>query len=287
MGHFTLNGTVVAEVKITRVHGQAGLGVYRLLVHLDLVFMRVPQGEGAILHELIGDLQIEGRYVGSLRLFQDLGQFSIGQYQGSFPVALVADLSLRQLQAIEDLRQGKGLTIGISIFMTCWGKLHGGTGLLRASSGHLSHQVNQGAWIEVLNELGYRKIMLLEIPELAESLAPELTEAVAYIGKAQQALHRGEYREAVGCCRDVLESLSTAMDDNEVQDTEFQAFFKDVRSKDKAARLRLVRRAMKILSHPARHADEVATQIEWNRADAMALITMIAALLQQLGSKKI
>ena len=287
MGHFTLNGTVVAEVKITRVQGQTGLGVYRLLVHLDLVFMRMPEGEGAILHELTGDLQIEGRYVGSLRLFQDLGQFSIGQYQGSFPVALVADLSLRQLQVIEDLRQGKGLTIGISIFMTCWGKLHGGTGLLRASSGHLSHQVNQGAWIEVLNELGYRKIMLLEIPELAESLAPELTEAVAYIGIAQQALHRGEYREAVGCCRDVLESLSTAMGDGDVQDTEFQALFKDVRSKDKAARLRLVRRAMKILSHPARHADEVATQIEWSRTDAMAVITMIAALLQQLGSKKL
>lgn len=286
MGHFTLNGGVVAEVKISRFQGQVGLGFYRLLVHLDLVFMRMPEGEGAILHELTGDLQIEGRYAGSLKLFQGLGQFSIGQYEGSLPVLLVADLSLRQLQAIEDLRQGKGLTIGVNISMTCWGKLRGGTGLLRASSGYLSHQVNQGAWIEVLNELGYRKIMLLEIPELAESLSPELTDAVAYIGKALQALHRGEYREAVGCCRDVLESLTTAMGDSDVQDTEFQAFFKDLRSKDKAARLRLVRRAMKVLSHPARHADEVATQIEWTRTDATAVITMIAALLQQLGSKK-
>ena len=287
MGHFTLNGRVVAEVKISRFQGQVGLGFYRLLVQLDLVFMRMPEGEGAILHELTGDLQIEGRYAGSLRLFQELGQFSIGQYEGSLPVFLVADLSLRQLQAIEDLRQGKGLTIGVNISMTCWGKLHAGAGLLRSSSGYLSHQVSQGAWIEILNELGYRKIMLLEIPELAESLAPELTEAVAYIGKAQQALYRGEYREAVGCCRDVLESLSTAMGDSDVQDTEFQAFFRDVRSKDKAARLRLVRRAMKILSHPARHADEVATQIEWSRTDATAVITMIAALLQQLGSKKV
>jgi|CXWL01.1.fsa_nt_gi hypothetical protein len=287
MGHFTLNGRIVAEVKISRFQGQVGLGLYRLLVHLDFVFMRMPEGEGAILHELTGDLQIEGCYASSLRLFQGLGQFSIGEYEGSLPVLLVADLSLRQLQAIEDLRQGKGLTIGVNISMTCWGKLHGGTGLLRASSGYLSHQVTQGAWIEVLNELGYRKIMLLEIPEMAESLAPELMEAVAYLAKAQQALHRGEYREAVGCCRDVLESLSTAMGDSDVQDTEFQAFFKDVRSKDKAARLRLVRRAMKILSHPARHADEVATQIEWSRTDATAVITMIAALLQQLGSKKV
>jgi hypothetical protein len=287
MGHFTLNGRIVAEVKISRLQGQIGLGFYRLLVHLDLVFMRMPQGEGAILHEITGDLQIEGRYAGSLRIFQDLGQFSIGQYEGSFPVLLVADLSLRQLQAIEDLRQGKGLTIGVNIFLSCWGKLHGGTGLLRASSGYLSHQVNQGAWIEILNELGYRKIMLLEIPELAESLAPELTEAVAYIAKAKEDLQRGEYREAVGCCRDVLESLSTAMGDSDAQDTEFQVFFRDVRSKDKAARLRLVRRAMKILCHPARHANEVATQIEWNRTDATVVITMIAALLQQLGSKKV
>ena len=287
MGHFTFNGTVVAEVKIARVQGQVGWGVHRLLVHLDLLFMRMPEGEGAILHELIGDLQIEGRYTGSLKLFQELGQFSIGQYQGSFPVVLVTDLSLRQLQAIEDLRQGKGLTIGVNIAMTCWGKLHGGNGLLRASSGHLSYQVNQGAWIEVLNELGYRKIMLLEIPDLADSLAPELTETVAHLSKAQQALHRGEYREAVGCCRDVLESLSTALGDRDVQDPEFQVFFNDIRSKDKAARLRLVRRAMKTLSHPARHADEVATQIEWNRIDATAVITMVAALLQQLGSRKV
>ena len=152
MGHFILNGRVVAEVKISRFQGQVGLGFYRLLVQLDLVFMRMPEGEGAIIHELTGDLQIEGRYAGSLRLFQELGQFSIGQYEGSLPVLLVADLSLRQLQAIEDLRQGKGLTIGVNTSMTCWGKLHGGTGLLRASSGYLSHQMNQGAWIEVLND---------------------------------------------------------------------------------------------------------------------------------------
>ena len=53
---------------------------------------------------------------------------------------------------------------------------------------------------------------------------------------------------------------------------------------NKAERLRLLRRAAKVPTHPARHRDEVAAAIEWSRIDASSIVTITAALLQELSA---
>ena len=286
MGHFTIDGKIVAEVKMTGFQGQTGLGFYCLLVHVDLIFMPLPEGEGADIQDLSGELTVEGRYLGQLRPMLEAPRVPVGKYSGSYPVVMVSDLSLQQLEAIESIRLGKGLTFGAKLSMTWSGRIHNRVGLIRLPSDHLSHHVNQGTWSEILQQMGFRRVMLLEIPVPDERTSPELAEAAAHLAKAQQALDRGEYREAVGCCRDVLESLSVALGDSDNQDPEVQSLFKNTRSMDKEARLRVLRRALKNLSHPARHADEVSAQIDWNRSDATSAITMIAALLRQLSNRQ-
>jgi len=285
MGYFSIDGRIYAEVKMTGLQGQPGLGFHRLLVHLDLIFMPLPEGEGAELQDLSGELMVEGRYLCQLRPMQEAPRVPVGKYSGSYPLVMVADLSLQQLEAIEGIRLGKGLTIGAKLSMTWSGRVQNRIGLIRLPSDHLSHQVNQGTWAEILQQMGYRRVMLLEIPVPDERSSPELAEATAHLAKAQQALDRGEYREAVGCCRDVLESLSVALGDSDNQDPEVQSLFKNIRSMDKEARLRVLRRALKLLCHPARHADEVSAKIDWYRNDATSAITMIAALLRLLGNR--
>jgi hypothetical protein len=89
---------------------------------------------------------------------------------------------------------------------------------------------------------------------------------------------RGEYREAVGQCRDVLESISRGLRDKDQQPTKPQQEW------TKAERLQRVRSAMRLFTHPARHVDEVTATFEWSRIDAASTITMCAALLQELAA---
>jgi len=141
-------------------------------------------------------------------------------------------------------------------------------------------EVNQTSWIKVLGQLGYAKLMLLEVP-LLDGLGPAFDEASGHLRKAKAAMLRGEYREAVGCCRDVIEALTRALRD---KDEQLAKLVTNTRELDKAERLRLLRQALKVLTHPARHADEVAAAIEWTRTDAVAVITMTAAVMQELAA---
>jgi hypothetical protein len=53
---------------------------------------------------------------------------------------------------------------------------------------------------------------------------------------------------------------------------------------NKADRLRLLRHAMRIFTHPPHHKDDVTAMFEWNRKDAASTISMVAALLNELDA---
>jgi hypothetical protein len=129
--------------------------------------------------------------------------------------------------------------------------------------------------------MGYRKTLLLEIP-MPDSDAPEeLRKAVEHLRQAQDLMIHGRYREAVGACRDVLDSLGAGLADEQDQPPEaVRGWFEGTRGLDKAGRVRLARRALKVLTHPARHADEVSARHEWGPVDAMSIVTATAALMR-------
>ena len=145
------------------------------------------------------------------------------------------------------------------------------------------HRVQQGAWVRVLEQMEYGRMILLEVPVPNVESAPLLVEPVRHLEKAQQAMLRGEWREAVGCCRDVLEALADVLLDARVQDPEVNALFEGTRFMNKEARLRTLRRALLVLCHPARHADEVAKDFEWEPRDARAVVAAVAALVSRYG----
>jgi len=59
--------------------------------------------------------------------------------------------------------------------------------------------------------------MLLEIPILDEKVSPRFPEAAEHLRTAQTHLLRGNFRDSVGACRDVMESLSKALSDDQYQ----------------------------------------------------------------------
>jgi hypothetical protein len=52
----------------------------------------------------------------------------------------------------------------------------------------------------------------------------------------------------------------------------------------KGERLRVVRRALKIVTHPARHRDQVAVGIDWSRTDSAQMMAMVAAFVNEMAA---
>jgi hypothetical protein len=109
---------------------------------------------------------------------------------------------------------------------------------------------------------------------------------VALLKRSERLIAEGQYIEAVGMCRDVLEEMSRALKDEPEPDPDpsVQSLFQNTRQMTKAERLRLLRRAAKVVTHPARHRDDVAVAIDWSRIDALSIVSITAALIQELDA---
>jgi hypothetical protein len=172
------------------------------------------------------------------------------------------------------VRGGKDLAFNLNLYTT----LTDSTGQVRQVNVGGAHVLNQSAWIALIEQIGYQKTMLLEVPVPDAQQQPELAAAVQSLASAQQAMARGDYRDAVGLCRGVLEEVKRALKDDD------DIGFANQRDMNKADRLRLVRRAMRVFTHPPHHKDDVTALFEWNRTDAASTISIVAALLNELAA---
>jgi hypothetical protein len=183
-----------------------------------------------------------------------------------------------RIEAIENIRLGNELEFVLRIYALANAA---DSKRIEVVDSELHYHVNQSKWVEILRNMGYCRIILLEIPVFNEEISPLFPEAVEHLKNAQKHMLNGHFRDSVGACRDVLEAVSMALKDDSGQMPEtIESWFQGQRDMSKEERLRLVRRALKVVTHPARHADEVASQIEWSPEDAKAVITMTAAILQ-------
>jgi len=182
-----------------------------------------------------------------------------------------SELDAARIQAIEAARMGRDLRLQLHINGMAI------TPGLRAPErirAKIQHEATQSDWVRVLDGMGYRKTLLLEVPMPPADAPEQLRQVVEHLWHAQDSMMHGRYRESVGACRDVLESMDVALVDANTTAPG------DQRTWDKATRVRQVRRALKVLTHPARHADEVSTQHEWGPEDAASIVTATAALLR-------
>lgn len=71
-------------------------------------------------------------------------------------------------------------------------------------------------------------------------------------------------------------------DDDDLDPEITRVLFTNGRTMSKAERLRVLRRALKLVMHPARHQDEVTVNIDW--IDAAQMITMTAAFINEMNA---
>ena len=191
-------------------------------------------------------------------------------YTHTHQIDFEIELDSKRIEAIEQIRLGGELTFSISLYATA---------TQNENSTPLHNQpyellVSQSDWIKVLESIGYQKTLLLEIPVPTGETNATFAEAAKHLGTAQKHMLLGHYRDAVGACRDVLESMNRFLysEDNPAQTSK--------RKRDKSERISAVRVSLYELTSAAKHADDTTSLIEWNLADARASISMAATLLQ-------
>jgi len=266
------SGRQWASGTIKQVNGQRGLGFYRLTFILMLNIDTSDAVLGDRLTDLVGDVFAANTPLGRAHPMPNQLPVQPYNFVQEKQVNLELELDRARLEALEHVRGGKDLAFNLNLYTT----LTDSNGNVRQVNVGGAHVLNQSAWIALLEQIGYQKTMLLEVPVSDAQQQPELAAGVRSLASAQQAMARGDYREAVGLCRDVLEQVSLALKDND------SITFVDARDMNKADRLRLLRRAARVFTHPARHQDKVTTLFDWNRVDAASTISMVAALLNEL-----
>jgi hypothetical protein len=140
------------------------------------------------------------------------------------------------------------------------------------------------SWLSPEGRTPIASTLLIEVPLPDAAAQPELAAAARLLGEAQGHMLVGHDRDAVGKLRDVLEEVTLAFGDDDSNDPVVTALFANSRSMSKAERLRVVRRALKLVTHPARHRDEVAVGIDWGRIDSAQMIAMVAAFVNEMGA---
>lgn len=271
---------IVAEVRVVGLRGEKGLGFSRLLFDLELSMPAWTERDYPVLLDLGGDLyanSVQGvrHPVGRLRPAN--GPIAIAARQSASKVreTLEVELDGQRLERVEELRKGSSLTFALSLRGLF---LRGGE--FCPTNDDLPYEANQGEWIELLGQLGHAQILLLEIPLPEPDGQGELAQAASFLSKARETLFRGDYRGAVGLCRDVLESLEV-IEDKEQEEFSDSDPPEDPRSLNKEGRISKIEKALRTFAHAAKHADKQTVNIEWDRRDAVMAVTMTAALLQR------
>lgn len=272
--HFPNN--VQVRVQVDSIAAAAGLGKHRLFVQSALSPLN-EVSDGVTL-SVSGEAIAENLGGGSGYLGQLVPTAPVTlRRDGSFQVSLVVELSDDQIRKIEEHRnQGDGsfsLRLGLRLEGT------DREGKYLSNSGSLSNvRVSREDWLNLLQQVRYRRVIIaeLEVPEAAAH--PGLAKALDFYQQAQSRYSAGDYRGTAESIRQTLAALVGEPPETELSLDEMTT---EIRSANKQRggytdRMELTRKVLKFTADLGAHPETDVTE----RAEALAQLHMAAGLIQ-------
>lgn len=293
-----------AKLTLTRIYGAPGLGGYRfgfsftIAMPADAPEYTAPRSEAKKqrrrrrIWDFTGSVTV-GRPgspgIGLGRIFPEHAfWFESGSYANEQHLGMLAELTPHQVEVLEELRMGGPLhfSISYSVLSANWLVDEGGTALapgteyqsVQRECDMLSHQATQSDWLRVLEEMGYGRFLLFEIPMPGAGERGAETPSTAHLIEAQRHLFQGQYDDVIVDCRRALERFWV----EEKLTKEASSIHRKRESGSdrlpKRGRFLLMHNALKYLTDLAAHGD--AGVIEpFSRTEAVCVLSMVAALL--------
>jgi hypothetical protein len=269
---------VIADARLARLYGQRLAGGYglRLGVEFDVanwtqdqpfpvvvflpatVTVTTPATAGVVLGKAFPELPV---------LFS-VNQHSAARRPMSFDIAL----SPSAMEVIEGARNGEGLSFSIAIQAE----------VRRGEATSIAHEQASASftvsdWLQVLDQCGYGRSMVFEIP-LLESATAE-TPATRLLQSARNHFLSGQYAQAVGECRLVLETLTRELGQGQQLIDATNLHKSKKRDLDLEQRELLLRQTAVDYSHPAHHTDAGLPADLFDRRSAQMLLAVTATLV--------
>lgn len=276
-----LRGQQAFRLELKSLAAVSGLGLGQLRFGLDAT-TKHEIADGAPLW-VSGNLSItnfgaRSGYLAPLHL--DRQPFHLPSGRGSNTLYLNANVSNTQLQVIEDNRI---TSVQFALDLSGHALLEGKPEVF--FDNRIIRDVNQGDWITLIEQMNYRRVMLIEIDMPDMSNAPTAALANEYFQAAQKHYLEHEWRLAVESVRQCLGALVGEDSIEEKTEAEVRQTLKDLRSKARQEdvgymeRYEPIRRALKFHADLSAHP-EVA---ETTKQHSYAALLMAAGLLQGFG----
>jgi hypothetical protein len=272
--------------------GRPGLGFYQLKFEVFFRFWTANDPADALTLDITGGEVLARQprastwfLVGRLHREQGIPRSMGGDsVRPAFGWGLALDLAPERLEALERLRAGRDIELQVRAL-----------GYVRKPSGEVQDGdeskhvlINQSAWAKVLDDVGYRKTLLLEVSMPDPKAFEHVAEAAVRLGEARDEFQRGQYRRTVESCRQALEALGHELGDGAGTRADLRAMCDRSESLSKAERLMIMRRAAFVMACLAAHSkDEVSIRTTWDRHDALGILTYTAGLVHWIAEMRL
>ncbi|MFB8415652.1 hypothetical protein ACFC63_09100 [Streptomyces albidoflavus] len=266
-----------ARLELKSVSGNSGLGVMQLRFQFEASCRKSDSAQRPMWFE--GKVSAQGLgpssgYLG--RLVVDSSPVTLHSLAATTRFELVVDLDHRQLQIIEEHRTG-ALKFHLEVTGTTMRDGH----LERIGVGSIEYEVNQSNWAAILEQMQYRRLLLIELDAPESIRSADLTAALDYYRDAEQRYVRHEWRLTVEALRQSLAALIGKKPDDEDEAADVAAAARALR-KDSMntavgypARAEQVRLALKFMCDLGAHPEVASTE----RRNAYSALLMVGGLL--------
>ncbi|GHD80916.1 hypothetical protein GCM10010317_103520 [Streptomyces mirabilis] len=253
------NNAVRLDLK--KVQGSSGLGVMQLRFHVeascrDEVAAQKPLWfEGGLFAEGLGT---SSGYV--RRLVVEDSPVTLHSLAATTNFVLVADIDHRQLQVIEEHRTG-----GIKFRLQLTGTTMNDGNLERIGVGNVEYELTQSDWAAVLEQMQYRRLLLIELDAPDANRSEEFKVALDFYRDAEKQYLKQEWRLTVEALRQSLAALVGKTADEEDEAADVEAAFKTLRREANKTRVgyppraEQVRRALKFMCDLGAHPETAET----------------------------
>ena len=270
-----------ARLVIRQVTGNRGVGLTRLMFNVEVMTKHeIAVGCPLLFNGRLETLGVDGGPDMALPLasISPLDRMPVLRGLGideSF--TLVADIDNRQLQIMEEYRNGaQRFRVWLSGMTFREGQYEA------FHANNIDYTVSQSDWIAILEQVGYARRYLVELEAPSPQANPKLAEAIGYFAQARHRYMEGEWRHCVESLRQCVAAIVGKKPDDEDELSDVQAGLKNAqKSKGTTAigydvRTELARQALKFYCDLGAHPEVAETR----RNDARAALVMVHGLLE-------
>jgi hypothetical protein len=200
---------------------------------------------------------------------------------GNWPASFIVELTDEQFRKIEERRTNADGSFEVVLLLRLEAIDASGT-ISRAENRLQPLRVKREDWLNMLNQIGFRHVLVAELDIPDSATRPEHARAVDFYAQAQARFAAGDYR---GAAESIRQSLAALVGQSPDEETDADTISAEIREASKRShgdrvgydeRMELARRVLKFVADISAHPEAGDTK----RAEALAQLHMAAGLLQ-------